>query len=75
MKKNLKILLAWILVLTMLLGMAACGNQNAPEQAAPESTDSEQVKVNTGKCTDLGTPLADLRVRQALLAANSVKML
>lgn len=72
MKKNLKILLAWMLVLATLLGMAACGNQNEAEQSVTEPADAEQVKPNREKCTDLGTPLADLRVRQALLAAIDI---
>lgn len=73
MKKNLKILLSWILVLTMLLGMAACGSQNTEEQNAAEPGDSVQAKPGREKCTDLGTPLADLRVRQALLAAIDIQ--
>ena len=73
MKKNLKILLSWILVLTMLLGMAACGSQNTEEQNAAEPGDSVQAKPIREKCTDLGTPLADLRVRQALLAAIDIQ--
>ena len=73
MKKNLKMLLCWILALAMLLSMAACGNQSGAEQSATEHADSVQVRPSTIKCTDLGTPLADLRVRQALLAAIDIQ--
>ena len=69
MKKNLKMMLAGILALAMVLGMAACGKKNTTGQDTAEPTVPVQVRPNPVKCTELGTPLADLRVRQALIAA------
>ena len=69
MKKNLKMMLAGILVLTMVLGMAACGDEHANMHDGTEPGAPVQVQPNPVECTELGTPLADLRVRQALLAA------
>ena len=69
MKKNLKKLLAVILALTMVLGVTACGNEKDNIQDETEPSEQVQQIPNPVKCTELGTPLADLRVRQALAHA------
>lgn len=66
MSKTMKKLLALLLALSLAAGLAAC----AP---AEETTETEPtVAARTEKkdpCTELGTPLADVRVRQALFHA------
>ena len=46
MKKNLQKLLAIVMALAMILGMAACGNSNTPANDAPE-TEADKVESNT----------------------------
>ncbi len=69
MKNNVKRMVAVVLAVVLIQGLAACDGANAPKQEATLSTEAVQSQPNRGKCTELGTPLADLRVRQALLAA------
>lgn len=68
MKKLHKKLLALLLATGMTLGLLGCAAET------PEHTETNPVIVipepeQTNKCTDFGTPLADLRVRQALAHA------
>ena len=68
MKKLHKKLLAMLLATGMTLSLFGCAAET-PEQteAAPVITIPEPEQDN--KCTDYGTPLADLRVRRALAHA------
>ena len=75
MKKNLKKILAGLLALAVVLGMAACSREDVNVQDITEPAAPVQVQPDPVKCTELGTPLADLRVRQALLAAIDVEMI
>lgn len=65
MKRNIKIMLALLLALAMLAGCGASHQAEAPTEA-PEMV---QPRPNMPDCTELGTPLADVRVRQALVYA------
>lgn len=66
MTKTIKKLLALLLALSMLACLAAC----APAEEPAETEEAVAVKpVKKDPCTELGTPLADVRVRQALLHA------
>lgn len=71
MKIDLKRAAALMLVLTMLLGMMACADAGSPEQEATAPTQGQEHRKETDP-EELGTPLADLRVRQALLYAIDV---
>ena len=46
MKKNLQKLLAVVMAFAIILGMAACGNSNAPATDAP-ATEAGKVEDNT----------------------------
>jgi len=66
MTKTINKLLALLLALSLLAGLAGCAPVEEPEETEPP------VAVKTEKkdpCTELGTPLADLRIRQALAYA------
>ena len=69
MKRTLKQIAAAILALTMAMGTAGCGEkkQTLPDETQP--AEIIQVQPKKEKCTDLGTPLADVRVRKALALA------
>ena len=69
MKQTLKKAVAGLLALILAVGMIGCGagNQTQPEET--KSPEVIQVQPKKVKCTDLGTPLADVRVRQALVLA------
>ena len=69
MKKNFRKLLVAALILAAVLPAAGCSEEKAPVQAPSDATEAVQVRPDSGKCTELGTPLADLRVRQALVHA------
>ena len=69
MKHDFKKLAALLSALAIILSLAACAGADQPGQETSSPTESVQVLPNWGKCTDLGTPLADLRVRQALVHA------
>ena len=67
MKQSLKRMAACILILAMMAGAAGCTEekQTQPEQTQPVV----RVEPKKDTCTDLGTPLADVRVRKALALA------
>ena len=67
MKQSTTRLLALLLALVMLLTGCGIGKKSQSEQVEAPTyvSDSKQ----QSKCTDLGTPLADVRVRQALAHA------
>ena len=69
MKKSHTCLPAWLLICALLLGMTACASTGAaePTEEMAEIRIPEPVKYET--CTELGTPLADVRVRRALAHA------
>ncbi len=74
MKKHTMKLFALLLALTMVVGMfAACNKNEGNTDTKPENTQGTADQGgNAGsdvKCTDLGTPLADVRVRKALAYA------
>lgn len=66
MKISIKKLLVWLIVLSMVLAGCGAGKEAATETEAPEAV---QPRPNLADCTELGTPLADIRVRQALIHA------
>jgi len=66
MKQPIIRLLALLLVPTMLL--TGCSSGKVPEQE-PTASVSVPETAQQPKCTELGTPLADVRVRQALAHA------
>ena len=67
MTKTIKKLLALLLALSMLAGLAACDSTGEPVESEPAAAAVKPVKQDP--CTELGTPLADIRVRQALAHA------
>ena len=69
MNRTLKTIAALLLALTIAAAAAGCGekDQILPEETMP--AEIIQVQPKKEKCTDLGTPLADLRVRKALALA------
>lgn len=67
MKQSITRFLVLLLALTVLLTGCGAGNEARPEQTeAPSSAPESEQQI---KCTDLGTPLADARVRRALAHA------
>lgn len=71
MRKLLLRSVTMILISAMLLGMlAGCGSNPAPKETTPPQTAAEASAENAAPpCTELGTPLADVRVRRALAYA------
>lgn len=69
MRKTIIKLLALLLVCTVMLGLTACAAGDAPEptEEITEIRVPEPVQYET--CTEMGTPLADVRVRRALALA------
>ena len=67
MSKTINKLLALLLALTLLAGLAGCASSENPEQTEAPTVTVKPVKMDP--CTELGTPLADVRVRQALAYA------
>ena len=62
-------LLALLLACAVMLGMTACASSAETEPTEGKRTILVPDPVNYDKCTELGTPLADVRVRQALAYA------
>lgn len=61
-----------VLIAAMLLGMlAGCGSSPAPKETTPSPQVGTEAAIESAAplCTDLGTPLADVRVRRALAYA------
>lgn len=69
MKQFHKRLLALLLILSMIFAVAACGNDVQPQPTEEKTAIRIPEPVNTETCTEMGTPLADVRVRQALALA------
>ena len=69
MKKSTARLLALLLSCVMLLTLTGCMTESEPESSEEAPTVRIPQPVDQEKCTELGTPLADLRVRQALIHA------
>lgn len=67
MKQSKIQLLALLLALLMLL--TGCSSDKTPEQESTQAPAYVPETAQQPKCTDLGTPLADVRVRQALAHA------
>ena len=67
MKQSKIQLLALLLAFLMLL--TGCGSGMTPEQEPTQAPAYVPEAVQQPKCTELGTPLADVRVRQALAHA------
>ena len=72
MRIDLKKAVVMALALTMALGLIACSASSQPEQDPTAPIQIVDKPAHIGACTDLGTPLADLRVRQALVFAIDV---
>lgn len=67
MSKTIKKLLALLLALSLLAGLAGCASSEEPEETQASAVTVKPVKKDP--CTELGTPLADVRIRQALVYA------
>lgn len=67
MSKTIKKLLALLLALSLLAGLTGCASTEKPEETGAPPAVAKPVKKDP--CTELGTPLADVRVRQALIHA------
>lgn len=67
MKQSVTRILALLLALVMLL--TGCGTARKAQSEQSETLAPIPVSAQKQKCTDLGTPLADARVRQALAHA------
>ena len=72
MKKSITRLLVLLLICGMMSGLMACGSTDATEPTEEKTVIRIPEPVNFEKCTELGTPLADARVRQALALAIDV---
>lgn len=69
MKRTLKKAVAGLLALMLAAGIIDCGAENQTQPEETKAPEVIQVQPKKEKCTDLGTPLADVRVRQALALA------
>ena len=72
MKKSQTRLLALLLVCCMMWSLTACAAADTTEQTEETIAIRIPEAVKYEKCTELGTPLADARVRQALALAIDV---
>lgn len=72
MNKSITRLLALLLICATLLGLSACSAAETPAPTEGKKPIRIPEPVNYEKCTELGTPLADERVRQALAYAIDV---
>ena len=66
MTANVKKLLALLMALCLLAGLGGCTGAEEPAETVPPAVVKPE---KTDPCTELGTPLADRRVRQALAYA------
>lgn len=73
MRKPQTRLLALLMICAMMLGMMACSTPEETEQTEEIGTIAVPEPVDYTKCTELGTPLADVRVRRALAHAIDVE--
>ena len=69
MKKSITRLLALLLALMMAFLIVGCASSNGSTQDQEETQIQPTEPEDQEKCTDLGTPLADVRVRRALAHA------
>ncbi len=69
MKKSHTRLLALLLACVMVLSMNACASADEVQPTEEKKPILVPEPVNHEKCTELGTPLADVRVRRALAHA------
>ena len=69
MKQKTTRFLALLLALTVLLLTAGCETSETPQQEQVQTPVRVPDPVEQAKCTELGTPLADVRVRRALAHA------
>lgn len=72
MKNCIPRLLALLLICALVLGLTACATEAAPEPTETRTPIRIPEPVEYEDCTDMGTPLADARVRQALALAINV---
>ena len=72
MNKRITGLLALLLAWTMIFGAAGCSAVHAPSETEAQTGEQVTEPVTQTRCTELGTPLADVRVRQALAHAIDV---
>ena len=72
MKNCMTRLLALLLICALVLGLTACATEAAPEPTETRPPIRIPEPVEYEDCTDMGTPLADARVRQALALAIDV---
>ena len=72
MKKSYTCLPALLLICALLLGMTACASTGAAEPTEGKTVIRIPEPVKYETCTELGTPLADARVRRALAYAIDV---
>ena len=70
-----KIRLLALLMCAVLLGLTACGSDNGVEPTEEKTVILIPEPVEHESCTDMGTPLADVRVRRALALAIDVDSL
>lgn len=69
MNKSITRLLVLLLTCAMMLGVTACASQENIQPTEERRVIAVPDPVYHTKCTELGTPLADVRVRQALAYA------
>ena len=69
MNKSITKLLALLLVCALLWGLTACGADAGTEPTEGKTEIRVPEPVQYEKCTEMGTPLADVRVRRALALA------
>ena len=69
MNKTTIRLLALLLVCAVMLGLTACASQSVLEPTEEKTAIRVPEPVQYEKCTEMGTPLADVRVRRALALA------
>ena len=72
MQKRITGLLALLLIGALMTGLMACGVQSEPEPTQEKKPIRIPEQVSYETCSELGTPLADVRVRQALAYAIDV---
>ena len=72
MKKFITGLLVLLLTCSLVLGMTACASGGTTEPTEGKTEIRIPEPVNHESCTELGTPLADVRVRRALAHAIDV---